>query len=198
MALRWRHNGHDGVSNYQPHHCLVNRLFGCRSKKKSKLRVTGLCAGNSPGTGEFPAQKASNAENVSIWWRHHDMWIWNNESKHVSIGRGLSKCHDRKRVLVSFVHWQSHFLKQTNKQQQQQNCHGNHRRMYFCSVVSMSSSSMDSKGLIVYIVYILPALMPLALKPPVSNYNKIQQSRHLDNHLNYLLLTWFNLNPSMD
>ena len=41
-------------------------------KKTSKLRVTGLCAGNSPGTGEFPAQRASNDENVSIWWRHHD------------------------------------------------------------------------------------------------------------------------------
>ena len=40
-------------------------------RKKSKLRVTGLCVGNSPGTGEFPAQMASNAENVSIWWRHH-------------------------------------------------------------------------------------------------------------------------------
>ena len=35
-----------------------------RSKKSSKLRVVGLCAGNSPGTGEFPAQKASNAENI--------------------------------------------------------------------------------------------------------------------------------------
>ena len=41
------------------------------SKKTSKLRVTGLCAGNSPETGEFPAQMASNAENVSIWWRRH-------------------------------------------------------------------------------------------------------------------------------
>ena len=41
-------------------------------KKTSKLRFTGLCARNSPGTGEFPAQMASNAENVSIWWRHHD------------------------------------------------------------------------------------------------------------------------------
>ena len=40
--------------------------------KTSKLRVTGLCVGNSPLTGEFPAQIASNAENVSIWWRHHD------------------------------------------------------------------------------------------------------------------------------
>ena len=27
---------------------------------------------NSPVTGEFPAQKASNAENASIWWRHHE------------------------------------------------------------------------------------------------------------------------------
>ena len=42
-----------------------------RSKKTPKLRVTGLCEGNSPVTGEFPAQKASNVENVSIWWRHH-------------------------------------------------------------------------------------------------------------------------------
>ena len=42
-----------------------------RSKKTSKLRVTGLCEGKSPVTGEFPAQKASNADNVSIWWRHH-------------------------------------------------------------------------------------------------------------------------------
>ena len=68
--LPWRHNGHDSVSNHQPHHCLLNRLFGCRSKKTLKLRVTGLCVGNSPGTGDFPAQMASNAENVSIWWRH--------------------------------------------------------------------------------------------------------------------------------
>ena len=42
-----------------------------RSKKTSKLRITGLCEGNSPVTGEFPAQRTSNAENVFIWWRHH-------------------------------------------------------------------------------------------------------------------------------
>ena len=71
FALRWRHNDHAGVSNHQPHGCLLNRLFRRKSKKTSKLRVTGLCAGNSPGTGEFPAQMASYAENVSIWWRHH-------------------------------------------------------------------------------------------------------------------------------
>ena len=43
----------------------------CPGADKKKLRVTGLCEGNSPVTGEFPAQKTSNAENVSIWWRHH-------------------------------------------------------------------------------------------------------------------------------
>ena len=43
------------------------------AEKKSKLRVTGLCVGNSPVTGEFPAQMASNAKNVSIGWRHHEM-----------------------------------------------------------------------------------------------------------------------------
>ena len=72
-TLQSCHNGHDSVSNHQPHDCLLSRLFRCRSKKTSKLRVTGLCAGNSPETGEFPAQMASNAENVSIWWRHHEI-----------------------------------------------------------------------------------------------------------------------------
>ena len=48
----------------------LNCLFRHKSKKISKLRVTGLCEGNSPVTGEFPAQMASNAENASIWWRH--------------------------------------------------------------------------------------------------------------------------------
>ena len=46
-------------------------------KKTSKLQVTGLCAENSPVAGEFPTQKASNTENVSIWWRHHvEMGKW--------------------------------------------------------------------------------------------------------------------------
>ena len=54
LTLRWRHNGGDGVSNHQPHHCLLKRLFRRRSKKTSKLRVTGLCAGNSPGPVNSP------------------------------------------------------------------------------------------------------------------------------------------------
>ena len=33
---------------------------------------------------EFPAQMTSNAENVFIWWRHHDIQIWN--LSHISLG----------------------------------------------------------------------------------------------------------------
>ena len=50
-SLWWRHKGCDGVSKHQPHDCSLNRLLSCRSTKTSKLRVTGLCAGNSPATG---------------------------------------------------------------------------------------------------------------------------------------------------
>ena len=72
--LQCRHNGRDSASNHQTHDCLHSSLFKCRSKKTSKLRVTGLCVGNSPVTGEFPAQMASNAEKsyhlmTSSWWR---------------------------------------------------------------------------------------------------------------------------------
>ena len=48
VALQWCHNDQDGVSNHQPHSCLLDRLFRRRSKKTSQLRVAGLCEGNSP------------------------------------------------------------------------------------------------------------------------------------------------------
>ena len=70
---RWRCN--DGGSNHQPYDCLINCLFRHRWKKTSKLRVTGLCEGNSSVIGEFPTQRDSNVENVSIWWRHHEQII---------------------------------------------------------------------------------------------------------------------------
>ena len=81
FSLQWRHNECNGVSNHQHHDCLLNRLFGCRLKKTSKLRFTGLCAGNSAGTGEFLAQMASKAEDVSIWWRHHVVTLIHDVNK---------------------------------------------------------------------------------------------------------------------
>ena len=64
--LQWRNNERNGVSNLQPHDCLLNCLLRRRSKKTSKLR----------GTGEFPAQRASNEGNVSMWWRHQGTSMW--------------------------------------------------------------------------------------------------------------------------
>ena len=81
FVLKWRHNGRDCISNHQSHDCLPKGLFRRRSKKTSKLRVTGLCA----GTGEFPAQMASNAENVCIWWRHHVDGVFTKADLHLHI-----------------------------------------------------------------------------------------------------------------
>ena len=68
---QWCHNEHNGVSNHLPRDRLLKRLVGRRSKKTPNIRVTGLCEDNSLVAGEFSIQRASNAENVSIWWRHH-------------------------------------------------------------------------------------------------------------------------------
>ena len=102
-SLQWRHNQHDGVSNHQPRDCLLNRLFRRWSKKTSKLHVTGLCAGNSPVTGEFPTQMASKAENVSIRWRHHGdfllthLWLV-RMTERLSLTTLRTLSHTRRRV----------------------------------------------------------------------------------------------------
>ena len=78
MSLQWRHNERDAVSNHRRFDGLLNSWFRRRSKKTSKFGVTGLCEGDSPVNGESPSQRAGNAENVSIWWRHHvTSWYWN-------------------------------------------------------------------------------------------------------------------------
>ena len=65
FTLRWRHKMASAITS-------VSIVYQ-RSKKTSKFRVTGLWEGNSPVTGEFHAQRASNAKNVSIWWRYHEL-----------------------------------------------------------------------------------------------------------------------------
>ena len=49
--LHWRHNGHDSVSNYQPRHCILNRLVGTDKTKTIKApRHWPLC-------GEFTGDR---------------------------------------------------------------------------------------------------------------------------------------------
>ena len=105
QSLQWRHNHRDGVSNHQPHDCILNRLFRRRSNKKMKssaLRV--LCEGNSPVTGEFPTQRTRNAEKVSIWWRLHDYTVISRVSGTIQCMRPANK---RRRYIVtsSFIGW---------------------------------------------------------------------------------------------
>ena len=64
-------------------------FFQAQIKKTSKLHVTGLYEGNPSVTGGFPSQRASNAENVSIWSRHHVEWITLIST--ALLGQGLSK-----------------------------------------------------------------------------------------------------------
>ena len=71
VVLQWRHNEGDGVSNLRSFNCLLKRLFRRRSKKTSAIGVTDIYEGKPPVTGGFRSQKASNAEKVSIWWRHN-------------------------------------------------------------------------------------------------------------------------------
>ena len=66
-TLRWRHDKRDGVSNHQPHDCLLNRLFRRRSKKNSKLLVISLYDGEFMGDRWIPRKRASDAEDVSIF-----------------------------------------------------------------------------------------------------------------------------------
>ena len=98
--LQWRHNKPDGISNHQPNECFLNLLFSCGSKKISTLRVTGLCEGNSPVNGEFPTQRASNAENVSIWWRHHVFSLSQNKfSAWMEVNTFLIKSYGNRSII---------------------------------------------------------------------------------------------------
>ena len=71
---QWRHNGRDGVPNHQPHDYLHIRLFRHRSKNTSMLRVTGLCAWNSPVTGECPTERVSNRKAGKYFYLITSSW----------------------------------------------------------------------------------------------------------------------------
>ena len=93
-SLHWHHNEWDGISNLQHLDCLLNCLFRSRSKWTSKLCFTGLCEGNSLVISEFPTQRVSNTENVSIWQRHHV------EGLFITLSFFFSKLHTHKNAVL--------------------------------------------------------------------------------------------------
>ena len=64
-SLQWRHNECDGAWYHQPHECLLSRWFKHRSKKTSKLRVTGLCVRGIPVTGKCFHSMTTSCANKS-------------------------------------------------------------------------------------------------------------------------------------
>ena len=71
-TLRWRHNGRDGVTSLAIVYSTV--YWGADQRKHQSFPSLAFLRG-SPVTGEFPAQMASHAENIFIWWRHHDLFL---------------------------------------------------------------------------------------------------------------------------
>ena len=68
-------NDRHGVSNYWPIECLFSSLLRLIKKKHQRSALLSLCEGNPPESGGFPAQRGSNAESASIWWRHKDIHL---------------------------------------------------------------------------------------------------------------------------
>ena len=137
-SLQWRHNERDGVSNHQSYDCLRNRLF--KAQIKENFKAPRHCEGNSLVTGEFPAQRASNAEKVStVWWRHHVVFSYHllqfnhkrTSNRHVK----KIRCHD-----IELLAWLSGIL-----------CHPSQREislkwMYFCAdLASYTNVKFKSK-----------------------------------------------------
>ena len=85
---------------------VYSTVYWHRSKKISKLRVTSLCEGNSPVTGEFPAERARNAENVSTWWRHRAMCKVGWASSVIrEIDRDMTNEHNKQHRFYVFWAW---------------------------------------------------------------------------------------------
>ena len=49
---------------------------GADQRKHQSSASQAFVRGNSPVTGEFPAQRASKVKKISIWWRHHGSSLW--------------------------------------------------------------------------------------------------------------------------
>ena len=93
VELKWRHNDRDGVSNHQPHDCLLNGLFRRKSTKTSELRITGFVKGihrwpvNSPQQEPVTRKKFSFDDVIMISadkkmigafvidYIHHESWV---------------------------------------------------------------------------------------------------------------------------
>ena len=151
-------------------------------KHQSSASLAGLCAGNSPVTGEFPAQRASNEENVSIWWRNLDKRCMHI---HVEIGRYIYLYIYRERAGgdQSISWFRINSLCKTSLRRSEKYPLRNNGQFAQISVQEIPSK-----------VCVTPEIPYLTLLSPLSKlliyWSTIECYP--------VLLTWFNFNPSMD
>ena len=80
FALQWGHNERDGVSNHQPHDCLLNRLFRHRSKKTSSFASLAFVRGihrwpvNSPHKGPIKRKMFPFDDIIMVSWDTPTQW----------------------------------------------------------------------------------------------------------------------------
>ena len=101
VALLWHQNGCGGVSNQQPHDCLLKHLFRRRSKKTSKLRVTGLFWGPVNSPHKWPVTRKIFPFDGVIMERqtfHEEVMTWKRVSHCWSFVKGIN------RSPVDFLH----------------------------------------------------------------------------------------------
>ena len=111
-ALQWRHNERDVVSNHQRLCCLLDRLFRRRSKKPSKLRVTGLCVRgthrwpvNSPHKGSVTRTKIPFDDVIMANWRSRSVTVSFTCARNVVFQRKINFCVDVERIVYFPYVW---------------------------------------------------------------------------------------------
>ena len=70
---------------------VYSTVYSDADQRKHQSSASLALCGEFTGTGEFPAQRANYAENVSIWWRHHGtgtIWsyaIWSQRQHRINL-----------------------------------------------------------------------------------------------------------------
>ena len=171
--LQWRHNDHDSVANHQPHGCLLNCMFRRRSKKTSKLCVTGLCGGNSPG----PVNSPHKGPVTRKMFPFDDVIMMTSPSVQKGLGKSQPCCYFEKRV---------HAL--TIKTFKLYHADRIHKNIFAFSFLKLWWHNLLKYFPMSRIWYAYPTW---SIQFSLINW-------WLNEHHGSLLLTWINFNPSMD
>ena len=186
LSLQWRHNERDCVLNHRRIQCLLNRLFRRGSKKTSNI------------PGGFPSQRAGNAENVSISWRHH---VIRTPSYPLCMTKDLYYlCHFSVKKLLN--------TKIITMKSYESIDISNHRQIDFCSTdCSYSPQKHRISALLIFCEGNPPVAVGfLSQRTSDVGSNNINPSYVHDvvmymwrvNGQESFLLTWINFNPNME